>query len=61
MLEENSSLEIIFLDNVDDGIKCLIKSKHFIVMRTIEPLSIWGSKKGNSIPFGQGASCLNVC
>jgi hypothetical protein len=45
ILEENSSLEIIFLDYVEDGIECLRKNRQFIVMETFEPLDFRYSRK----------------
>lgn len=45
MLEENSSLEIIFLDNVDSGMKCLRKNSHFIAMTMFDPYVFSGQRK----------------
>lgn len=45
MLEENSILGIIFLDNVDNGIESLRKYSHYIDMKMFELYVFDGQRK----------------
>lgn len=54
--------EIFFLANMDNGITCLRKNGHVIVMKTLEPYVFGDPRKETAcIHSGQGTNCINVC